>query len=73
MMLMGPLEKIARVMLLPGVRIVEIVPCGNMLVIGSLFAVLALVGLWMLGIGPANVLLSWTSEAHAEEYHRDRR
>jgi hypothetical protein len=72
-MLIGPLEKIARVMLLPGVRIVEIVPWGNMLVTGSILPVLALVGLWMLGIGPAKVLLSWTREAHAEECHRDRK
>lgn len=73
MMLIGPLEKIARVMLLPGVRIVEIVPWGNMLVTGSIMPVLALVGLLMLGIGPAKVLLSWTRAAHVGECHRDRR
>jgi hypothetical protein len=52
---------------------VEIVPWGNKLVIGSILPVLALLGLWMLGIGPAKVLLSWTREAHVEEYHMDRK
>lgn len=72
-MFMGPLEKIARVMLLPGVRIVEIVPCGKVLVIGPLLPVLVIVGSSRLGMGPAKVLLSWTGVAHTRECDRTRK